>query len=124
VLGNDQGEVRGLRLARTELGGHVAGGRRSFREIPGADFEIETDRVLLALGFESVPLPADHLFGRLERNADGTLRVDQDLMTSAPGVFAGGELVRGPSTVLDVVRDARKAAQGVYRYLLPRLVGD
>lgn len=122
VLGDAAGGVKGLQLRRTELGAVDAQGRRSWSELPGTEFEIPADLILLALGFAPVPLPAEHLFGSLERNADGSLRVDANLMTSEPGVFAGGDLVRGPSTVLEVVRDARRAAQGIHRFLLPRLV--
>ncbi len=120
--GNPRGEVTAVRLRRTELGEPDATGRRPWREVPGTEFSCPADWVFLALGFAPLPLPAEHLFGNLERLPDGRLQVDGNQMTSAPGVFAGGDLVRGPSTVLEVVRDARRAAQGIHRYLLPRLI--
>lgn len=48
------------------------------------------------------------------------MQVDQNQMTDVPGIFAGGDLVRGPSTVLNVVRDARRAAEGIEQYLQRR----
>ena len=50
----------------------------------------------------------------------GAFRVDRNQMTSEPGVFAGGDSVRGPSLVVHAVRDGRKAAQGIDRYLAAR----
>ena len=121
-VGNEQGQVTSVRLARTAMQGLDASGRPGWRLVPGSEFEEPADWVFLALGFAPLPLPPGHLFGALERTADGRIRVDDDLMTSEPGVFAGGDLVRGPSTVLEVVRDARRAAQGIHRHLLPRLI--
>jgi glutamate synthase (NADPH/NADH) small chain len=122
VLGNAAAQVTGLRLQRNELGPEVPEGKRPVSGRPGTEFDLPADHVFLALGFEPVPLPEGHLFGGLERSPGGGIRVDANQMTSVPGVFAGGDLVRGPSTVLEVVRDARRAAQGIHRYLLPRLV--
>lgn len=122
ILGNAPHHVTGVRLTRTSLGAPDASGRASWHVVPGAELEEPADWVFLALGFAPLPLPSEHLFGALARMPDGRLQVDRDLMTSEPGVFAGGDLVRGPSTVLEVVRDARRAAQGIHRYLLPRLI--
>lgn len=123
VLGNERGEVAAVRLTRTELGAADETGRRSFRVVPGEEFEIPADCVLPALGFEPLPLPEDNPFGPLARNETGGLQVDERQMTSLPGVFAGGDLVRGPSRILDVVRDARRAAEGIHSFLLPKLSG-
>lgn len=120
VLGSDRDDVTGLRLLRTELGAADEAGRRAFTVLPGTEFEIAADRVFLALGFESLPLPAENPFGSLARSEQGGLRVDERQMTSAPGIFAGGDLVRGPSPVLSTVRDARRAVQGIEDYLLNR----
>jgi glutamate synthase (NADPH/NADH) small chain len=122
ILGNAQQQVTGVRLTRTSLGAPDEAERPSWHVAPGTELEEPADWVFLALGFAPLPLPPEHLFGALARMPDGRLQVDRDLMTSEPGVFAGGDLVRGPSTVLEVVRDARRAAQGIHRYLLPRLI--
>ena len=120
ILGDAQGQVTGLRLVRTEPGPPEPDGRRSFVVRPGTEFELAADWVLTALGFEPMPLPTDSLFGGLARGGQGGLLVDDRQMTRQPGVFAGGELVRGPSSILEVVRDARRAAEGIHNYLQPR----
>jgi glutamate synthase (NADPH) small chain len=120
ILGGPQGAVTGVRLLRTELGAPDTSGRKSFRVLPGTEFEAPADWVFLALGFEAVPLPEENPFSALARNARGGVVVDEAQMTSIPGVFAGGDLVRGPSTVLNVVRDARRAADGIQSYLAQR----
>lgn len=119
VLGTKRHGVKSLQLVRTELGEPGPDGRRCFAIRPGTEFEVPADVVLTALGFESVPLPAESLFGELPREPAGSLSVDADLMTRQRGVFAGGELVRGPLPILEVVRDARRAAEGIDRYLQP-----
>jgi len=57
---------------------------------------------------------------RIEINKWGGVVVDPNQMTSVPGVFAGGDLVRGPDLVVRAVRDSRKAAAGIHRYLQSR----
>ncbi len=120
VLGNEREEVAGVRLARTAFGAVDRTGREAVTAVAGTEFEIGADRVFAALGFEPEPLPNDPLFGDLARSERGGLRVDDQQMTSARGIFAGGDLVRGPSTALETVRDARRAAQGIEDYLQKR----
>jgi glutamate synthase (NADPH/NADH) small chain len=117
VLGNGDGEVTGLRLLRTELGLADNPGPRPFLVRPGTEFELAADWVILALGFDPLPCPRAGNFGELALNARGGLAVDANQMTSLPGVFAGGDLVRGPSNVLNAVRDARAAAGRMDAYL-------
>jgi glutamate synthase (NADPH/NADH) small chain len=88
-----------------------------FRALAGTEFELPADRVFLALGFERVRLPEEEPFTWLARNAAGGIAVDENQMTSLDGLFAGGDLVAGPSTVLQVVRDARRAARGIESFL-------
>jgi len=116
-LGNARGEITGVRCLRTELGEAEADGEKPFRVLPGTEFEITADFVFLALGFEPTPLPEDEPFNVLAKNATGGIAVDEHQMTSIAGLFAGGDLVQGPSTVLQVVRDARCAAQGIEAFL-------
>jgi glutamate synthase (NADPH/NADH) small chain len=76
--------------------------------------------VLVAYGFDPVPFPAGSDFATLATDEWGGIKVDANQMTSVPGVFAGGDSARGPSLVVHAVRDARKAAQGIRRYLHAR----
>lgn len=123
VLGDSDGRVRGLRLIRTELGPADPGQQRPFRIVRGSEFEIEADWVIPALGFEPMPCPASDDFAGLTRNKWGGLAVDAHQMTSRPGVFAGGDMVRGPSLILESVRDARRAAAEIHSYLLGQTTG-
>ena len=117
VLGNARGEVTGLRLIHTEMGLAEDRGPRPFLTRPGTEFEVEADWVVLALGFDPLPCPHDGDFSGLAVNAWGGLVVDANQMTNLPGVFAGGDLVRGPTLVLNAVRDGRTAAAQVHSYL-------
>lgn len=91
-----------------------------FTAIPGSEFEIEADLVLLAMGFvhpEKQGLVAQ--LG-LELTERGNLKVNDRLMTSLPGVFAAGDAQRGQSLVVWAIADGRKAAREVDRYLMGR----
>ena len=99
------------------LGEPDASGRRKPRTVPNSEFLVPADLVLIAYGFDPMPFPAESDFRRVATNDWGGIVIDQDQMTSVPGVFAGGDSTRGPSLVVHAVRDARKAAEGIDRYL-------
>lgn len=115
----ERNNVTGIQLVRTQPGPLDASKRPAFSPIPGTEFEIAADWIFTALGFEPVPLDEDDLFGDLPRTPSGSIQVDDNLMTRQKGVFAGGELVRGPSPILDVVRDGRRAADAIDAFLQP-----
>lgn len=115
----DVARANGIRVARMELGAPDASGRRAPVEIDGAEFDLDADMVIKALGFEPEDVPA--LFGApgLKTTAYGTLRVNPVSMeTSVPGVFAAGDIVRGASLVVWAIVDGRKAAAGIAKQLL------
>jgi glutamate synthase (NADPH/NADH) small chain len=120
VLGNEQGRVTGLRLVHTELGLMESIGPRPFLIRPGTEFDMGADLIVLALGFDPQPCPHSGDFTDLAVNDWGGITVDGNQMTSIPGVFAGGDIVRGPSMVLHAVRDARRAATQIHNYLSAR----
>jgi glutamate synthase (NADPH/NADH) small chain len=103
-----------------ELGAKDASGRSKPREVPGSEFDVPAEIVLVAYGFDPVAFPEDSEFAAIELNEWGGIVTDLNQMTSVPGVFAGGDSVRGPSLVVHAVRDARKAAQGIHRYFSER----
>lgn len=111
------GGVAGVRCTKMELGEPDFSGRRKPRVVPGSEFTIPADLVLVAYGFDPVPFPATSDFARIAVNDWGAIRVDENQMTSLPGVFAGGDVVRGASLVVHAVRDGRKAALGIDRHL-------
>jgi glutamate synthase (NADPH/NADH) small chain len=117
LSGNENGAVSAARCVRMELGEPDAKGRRKPREIPGSEFDVPVDVVLVAFGFEPVPIFAAGNAHNIEVNAWQGVVVDANQMTSVPGIFAGGDLVRGPDLVVRAVRDSRKAAAGIHDYL-------
>lgn len=114
ILGNAAGHVRSLRALRTEMGESLPGAGRPFKAKAGSEFEIEIDWVVAALGF--MPQPCIHSgdFSSLAVNDWGGLVVDDNQMTNIPGVYAGGDIVRGPCLALHAVRDARRAASCIH----------
>jgi glutamate synthase (NADPH/NADH) small chain len=116
---NDSRVVVGVRCTRMELGEQDFSGRRKPRVVPGSEFIVPADVVLVAYGFDPVPFPAGSDFSEISINDWGAIRVDENQMTNLPGVFAGGDIVRGASLVVHAVRDGRKAALGIHCYLQP-----
>jgi glutamate synthase (NADPH/NADH) small chain len=117
VLGNSAGEVTGLRMRRTAPGSIGPDTRRTFPAVPGSEFSLEAEVVIPALGFDAKPCPHDGEWAELKQSERGRLAVDDQQMTSIDGVFAAGDLVRGPSNLLQVVRDARRAGEKIHAWL-------
>lgn len=120
IIGNPEGHVSAVRCVRMELGQPDGSGRRKPRPVAGSEFIVPADIVLVAYGFDPVPFPAGSDFHQIATTDWGSVIVDQNQQTNVPGVFAGGDSVRGPSLVVHAVRDARKAAQAIHRCLAER----
>lgn len=116
VLGDEKGWVRALRCIRMELGDPDESGRRSPVPIPGSEFEIPTETVIMALGTSPNPLIAKTTKG-LEANRRGCLVADEDGRTTREGIFAGGDAVTGAATVILAMGAGRKAAAAIDTYL-------
>ena len=116
ILGDERGWVKSLRCIRMELGEPDASGRRSPVPIPGSEFEISADTVIMALGTSSNPLIANTT-GGLETNRRGGLVADEQGATTRKGVFAGGDAVTGAATVILAMGAGRKAAKAIDEYL-------
>ena len=116
ILGDDKGWVRGIRCIRMELGEPDESGRRSPVPVPGSEFEIEADSVIMALGTSPNPL-ISHTTSGLETNRRGCIVADEDGATTRPGVFAGGDAVTGAATVILAMGAGRKAAAAIDRYI-------
>jgi glutamate synthase (NADPH/NADH) small chain len=116
--GDEQGRVRKLHAVRIEMGPPDATGRRPMIEVPGSEFELECDLVLLALGFVH-PVHEGMLADLgVKLNDRGNVAVDDDWMTSTKGIFAAGDMSRGQSLVVWAIADGRRAARAVDRYLV------
>ena len=110
--------VSGVRATKMRLGAPDASGRRAPEPDPGSEFRLEADMVVKALGFDAEDLP--RLFGAEELSVTrwGTLRVDhRTMMTSLPGVFAAGDIVRGASLVVWGIRDGRDVSEQMSKWL-------
>ncbi len=117
ILGNDEGWVRAMRCIEMELGEPDDSGRR--RPLPKHDSEfiLDVDTVIYALGTEPNPIIQQSMPG-LEVNKRGNIVADEEtLMTSVPGVFAGGDIVTGAATVILAMGAGRRAAAGMLGYM-------
>ena len=115
-LGDDQ--VRAVQAQKIHLGQPDATGRQVPQIIDGSSHEIAADLVIKALGFDPEELPVMFDAPELEVSRWGTIGIDwQTMMTSLPGVFAAGDIVRGASLVVWGVRDGRDAADAIHSYI-------
>ncbi|UFN47388.1 NAD(P)-dependent oxidoreductase [Roseomonas sp. OT10] len=115
------GVVTGVRAVKMHLGLPDATGRQQVEPIAGSEYVEGADLVIKALGFDPENLPA--LFGEsaLTVTRWGTLKVDhRTMMTSIPGVFAAGDIVRGASLVVWGIRDGRDVADRIERWVAER----
>jgi glutamate synthase (NADPH) small chain len=116
--GDADGHVSGVRAVRMHLGLPDATGRQQVVPIKGSGFVQGCDLAIKALGFDPEDLPA--MFGEkaLTVTRWGTVKVDhRTMMTDLPGVFAGGDIVRGASLVVWAIRDGRDAAERIDAWL-------
>jgi glutamate synthase (NADPH/NADH) small chain len=120
LVGNAEGRVTEVKCVQMELGEPDAKGRRKPYPVPGSEFAISADVVLVAYGFDPVPFPPESGLAQIEVNEWGGVVVDENQMTNLPGVFAGGDLVRGANLVVYAVRDGRKAAHAIHQHLTRR----
>ncbi len=117
ILVDDNGYVKGVRCIRMELGEPDASGRRRPVVIPGSEFEIEADMVIMSLGTSPNPLIPDSTKG-LEISRKKCIVTDPETgRTSKEGVFAGGDAATGAATVILAMEAGRKAAKGIHEYL-------
>jgi len=116
VLGDKDGWVSGLKCIKMQLGEADQSGRRRPVPIPGSEFVIDCDLVIVAIGIGANPLLTKTTPG-LKLNKWGYIETDENLMSSIPGVFAGGDIVRGAATVILAMGDGKKAAQCIHKYL-------
>ena len=97
-------------------------GRPQMQEIPGSEFELDADLVLLAMGFLGPEKPGMLTDLGVELDPRGNVKVDKDYMSSVPGVFAAGDMRRGQSLVVWAIWEGREAARGVDKYLMGETV--
>jgi glutamate synthase (NADPH/NADH) small chain len=116
VVGNDKKWVTGLKCQRMQLGEADASGRRSPVAIPGSEFILDCDVVVVSIGTRANPL-LTATCPELKLNKKGNIEADANGMTSLPGVFAGGDIVRGAATVILAMGDGKRSAKAINDYL-------
>jgi glutamate synthase (NADPH/NADH) small chain len=115
ILDDGQGGVRGMRCMRMELGEPDASGRRRPVPVAGSEFDFEADQVVYAIGTNANPIIGQT--SRLKLDKRGYIATGEDLATSMPGVYAGGDIVTGAATVIEAMGAGRKAARSIKAYL-------
>ena len=116
IIGDEKGWVKAVKCIRMELGEPDESGRRSPVAVPGSEFEIETETVIMSLGTSPNPLIAKTTAG-LETTRRGCLVADENGATTREGVFAGGDAVTGAATVILAMGAGRKAAAAIHAYI-------
>lgn len=116
ILGDERGWVRALKCQRMELGERDASGRRRPLAVAGSEYEVPCAVVIEAIGTRANPL-LTQTTPDLKVNEKGYIVVDAENMTSKPGVFAGGDIVRGAATVILAMGDGKRSAANIDRYL-------
>lgn len=121
---DENGKVKSVTCIRMELGEPDESGRRRPVPIPGSEFDIEVDYILAAIGQKTDAHFIDHIneyetSGKLKLNKWGDIQCDPiTLQTDIPNVFAAGDCVTGPATVIEAINQARIAARSCHRYLM------
>ena len=111
-----QGRVAGIECIRNKLGEVDLSGRRKPVPVPGTEFKVDLDTLIVAIGER----PESHALTSMGLDVDsgGRIVVDSDtLSTNVQGVFAGGDVVTGPNTVIDAIAAGKKAARSMDRHI-------
>lgn len=117
ILTTEDGWVKGCRIIKMELGEPDESGRRSPVEIPGSEYEMEADTVIMSLGTSPNPLISSTTKG-LDINRRKCIVAEEETgATSKEGVYAGGDAVTGAATVILAMGAGKAAAQGIHEFL-------
>ncbi len=116
VVGDENHWVTGLKCQRMELGEPDASGRRRPVPVAGSEFVLDCDVVVVAIGTRANPL-LTATCPNMKLNKYGNILVDENGMTTIPGVFAGGDIVRGAATVILAMGDGKRAASAISDFL-------
>ena len=116
-LKDGSGKIKGLKLIRTKLGDPDESGRRRPEEIPGSEWELAADYVIEAIG-NKVESVSPEWYPGVNVNKKKNIIVDENTgATNVKGIFAGGDIVRGPALVVEAVQDGKAAAKAIAEYI-------
>jgi len=111
------GSLKGLKLVRTKLGEEDASGRRRPVEIPGSEWVLDVGVVIEAIGSKPAS-DSKEWYPSVKTNEKGLIVADEETRkTNVDGIFAGGDIVRGPALVVEAVQDGKLAARAIKEYL-------
>ncbi|RKS86090.1 glutamate synthase (NADPH) small subunit [Orbus hercynius] len=115
---DQDGQVTGVKMVKTQLGEADSNGRRAPVVIEGSEFVLAADAVIMAFGFKphSMPWLAEHQV-QLDKQGRIIAAESNAYQTSNPKIFAGGDAVRGSDLVVTAIAEGRKAAEGILDYL-------
>lgn len=116
IIAGDNNWVKGMECVKMQLGEPDESGRRRPVIIPGSNYIMDVDTVILAIGQRPNPILQATTPG-LDMSKRGTVVVDESCKTSRDGVFAGGDLSRGGATVILAMEDGQKSAAAIHNYL-------
>ena len=116
-IADEQGRVKQVVLQKMTLGEPDASGRRSPVSIPGATETLDIDLAIVSVGVSPNPI-VPHSIKGLELGRKGTIAVNEDMESSIPMIFAGGDIVRGGATVILAMGDGRRAAAAMHKKLM------
>lgn len=116
ILGDENGNVKGIRCVKMELGEPDETGRRSPHPVENSEFDIDVDCVIMAIGTSPNPLIKSTTTG-LDVNCRGGIIADENGQTSRKGVFAGGDTVTGAATVIKAMGAGKIAAKSIDEYI-------
>ena len=117
ILEDEKGWVKGMKCVRMELGEPDASGRRRPVEIPGSEFTLELDTVIMALGTSPNPLISSTTEGLETNKSKCIVASEENGQTSKAAVFAGGDAVTGAATVILAMGAGKAGAKGIDEYL-------
>ncbi|MBR1571533.1 MAG: NADPH-dependent glutamate synthase [Lachnospiraceae bacterium] len=117
ILVDENGWVSGIKVIKMELGEPDESGRRSPVEIPGSEYEIEADTVIMSLGTSPNPLISSTTKG-IETNRRGCIVAEENGATTKTAVYAGGDAVTGAATVILAMGAGKAAAAGIHEYFM------
>ena len=115
-IADERGRVKQVVLQKMELGEPDASGRRSPVAIPGAIETIDIDMAIVSVGVSPNPIVPNSIPG-LELGRKGTIAVNENMQSSIPTIYAGGDIVRGGATVILAMGDGRRAAADMHKQL-------
>ena len=116
ILGGPEGFVKQIRVARMELGEPDASGRRQPAPIEGSEYLLDVNLVIMAVGSNANPLLTQNT-PELKLNKWGYIEINEEMQSSIPDIFAGGDIVTGAATVISAMGAGKKAARGIDKFI-------